>query len=250
MNATAFITGATSGFGEEIARTLSREGYKIIALARRKDRLEKLASELGNTHIIVADVRDKEAIFEGVKNLPKEFQDIEVLVNNAGLALGLDGIVEADVEDLETMVDTNIKGLLYSTKAILPIMKARKSGYVFNIGSTAGAWPYPGSHVYGASKAFVKQFSRNMRNDLRGLGIRVTEIAPGLCKTEFSEVRFKGDVERANKVYEGVAAIKPQDIAQILLNCLNMPKHVNINIVEAMATAQTWAGLHIEKDKF
>lgn len=247
MKGTAFITGATSGFGEAIARTLSREGYKIVALARRKERLEALAKQLGNTHIIVADIRDKKAVFDGVANLPQEFRDIEVLVNNAGLALGLEGVAETSIEDFETMVDTNIKGFLYSTKAVLPLMIARKSGYIFNLGSTAGAWPYPGSHVYGASKAFVKQFSRNLRNDIRGTGIRVTEIAPGICKTEFSEVRFGGDKAKADAVYEGVEYITAEDIAQIVLNCLNMPHRVNINVVEAMATQQTWAGLFIEK---
>ena len=145
------------------------------------------------------------------------------------------------------MVDTNIKGVLYSTKAVLPLMIARGTGYIFNLGSTAGAWPYPGSHVYGASKAFIKQFSRNIRNDLRGTGIRVTEIAPGICKSEFSEVRFKGDVARAAAVYEGVDAILPEDIAQIVLSCLAMPHRVNINVIEAMATQQSWAGLFIEK---
>lgn len=248
MKGTAFITGATSGFGDAIARRLSKEGYKIVALGRRRDRLEKLAKELKNTHIIECDIRDKDAVLKAVKNIPESYRDIEILVNNAGLALGIDGILQTSVDDLETMIDTNIKGLLYSTKAVLPIMAARKSGYVFNLGSTAGAWPYPGSHVYGASKAFVKQFSRNIRNDLKGTGIRVTEIAPGICKTEFSEVRFKGDIERANEVYAGVEPITAQDIATIVVNCINMPKHVNINIVELMATAQTWAGLHVEKN--
>ncbi|QCD52468.1 SDR family NAD(P)-dependent oxidoreductase [Campylobacter sp. RM16192] len=248
MKGTAFITGATSGFGDAIARRLSKEGYKIIAIGRRIDRLKKLAQELKNTHIIECDIRDKDAVFEAVKNIPESYRDIEILVNNAGLALGVEGILQTNVEDLETMVDTNIKGLLYSTKAILPIMAARKSGYVFNLGSTAGAWPYPGSHVYGASKAFVKQFSRNIRNDLKGSGIRVTEIAPGICKTEFSEVRFKGDIERANEVYAGFEPITSQDIATIVVNCINMPKHVNINVIELMATAQTWAGLHVEKN--
>ena len=245
---TAFITGATSGFGDAIARKLNEKGYKIIALGRRKDRLEKLANELNNIHIITADIRDKDAVFKAVKNLPDEFRDVEILVNNAGLALGFEGVIDAKIDDFEVMVDTNIKGLLYSTKAILPLMVERKSGYIFNIGSTAGAWPYPGSHVYGASKAFVKQFSRNLRNDLRGTGIRVTEIAPGICKTEFSNVRFRGDIAKANSVYDGVEYITANDIAQILLNCINMPKHVNINVVEAMATAQTWAGLYIEKN--
>ncbi|MCD8212967.1 MAG: SDR family NAD(P)-dependent oxidoreductase [Campylobacter sp.] len=248
MKATAFITGATSGFGDTIARRLSKEGYKIIALGRRKDRLEKLARELGNTHIIACDIRDKNAVFEAVKNLPEDYKDIKILVNNAGLALGTDGIDQTSVEDLETMVDTNIKGLLYSTKAVLPIMIAQKSGYIFNLGSTAGAWPYPGSHVYGASKAFVKQFSRNIRNDLRGKNIRVTELAPGMAKTEFSDVRFKGDKAKADAVYENTKFITAEDVAQILINCLNMPAHVNINVVEFMVTTQTWAGLHIERN--
>ena len=247
MKGTAFITGATSGFGEAIARALSREGYKIVALARRKERLEALAKELGNTHIIVADIRDKKAVFDGVANLPQEFRDIEVLVNNAGLALGLEGVAQTSIEDFETMVDTNIKGFLYSTKAVLPLMIARKSGYIFNLGSTAGAWPYPGSHVYGASKAFVKQFSLNLRNDLVGTNIRVTNIEPGLCKTEFSEVRFRGDKAKADSLYENTNFITSEDIATILVNCLNMPGSVNINRVEVMANTQTWAGLAIEK---
>ncbi|CAD7287172.1 SDR family NAD(P)-dependent oxidoreductase [Campylobacter suis] len=247
MKTTAFITGATSGFGEAIARRLSKEGYKIIALGRRKERLEKLANELGNTHIIACDIRDKEAVLKAVSELPENFKGIEILVNNAGLALGTNGVLDASIEDFEVMVDTNIKGLLYSTKAVLPLLKQSKNGYIFNLGSTAGAWPYPGSNVYGATKAFVKQFSRNIRNDLRGTNIRVTEIAPGLCKTEFSEVRFGGDKQKADAVYEGTNFITADDIAEILVNCLNMPPRVNINIVEAMANTQTWAGLHIEK---
>ena len=247
MKGTAFITGATSGFGEAIARRLSKEGYKIIALGRRKERLEKLALELGNTHIVACDIRDRESVFNAVKNLPENFKDIEILVNNAGLALGVEGITDVSLDDLETVIDTNVKGLLYSTKAVLPIMVERKSGYIFNLGSTAGAWPYPGSHVYGASKAFVKQFSRNLRNDLKGTGIRVTEIAPGICKTEFSEVRFKGDKAKADAVYENTGYITAEDIAAIVVNCINTPKNVNINIVELMATTQTWAGLYTEK---
>lgn len=247
MKNTAFITGATSGFGEAIARKLSREGYKIIALGRRKERLEKLASELGNTHIIACDIRDKNAIFEAVKNLPENFKDIEILVNNAGLALGIDGFCETSLDDMETMIDTNIKGMIYVSKAVLPIMKERKGGYVFSIGSVAGSWPYAGGNVYGGTKAFVRQFSLNLRNDLRGTGIRVTDIAPGLCKTEFSEVRFKGDIAKADAVYANTQFITADDIATILLNCVNMPQSVNINIVEVMATTQTWAGFHLER---
>ncbi len=247
MKKTAFVTGATSGFGEAIARRLSKEGYKIVALARREDRLKKLASELGDTHIIVADIRDKEAVFDAVDSLPDKFKDIEVLVNNAGLALGQEKTIDAKVEDFEAMIDTNVKGLIYSTKAVLPLLYKQEKGYIFNLGSTAGSWPYPGSNVYGATKAFVKQFSLNLRNDLVGTNIRVTNIEPGLCKTEFSEVRFKGDKAKADSIYEHTNFITAEDIATILLNCLNMPQSVNINRVEVMANTQTWAGLAIEK---
>ena len=247
MKKTAFVTGATSGFGEAIARRLSKEGYKIVALARREDRLKKLAAELGDTHIIVADIRDKEAVFKAVESLPDKFKDIEVLVNNAGMALGLEKTIDAKVEDFEAMIDTNVKGLIYSTKAVLPLLYKQERGYIFNIGSTAGSWPYPGSNVYGATKAFVKQFSLNLRNDLVGTNIRVTNIEPGLCKTEFSEVRFRGDKVKADSLYENTNFITSEDIATILVNCLNMPGSVNINRVEVMANTQTWAGLAIEK---
>ena len=247
MKKTAFVTGATSGFGEAIARRLSQEGYKIVALARREDRLKKLASELGDTHIIVADIRDKKAVFDAVDSLPDKFKDIEVLVNNAGMALGLEKTIDAKVEDFETMIDTNVKGLIYSTKAVLPLLYKQEKGYIFNLGSTAGSWPYPGSNVYGATKAFVKQFSLNLRNDLVGTNIRVTNIEPGLCKTEFSEVRFRGDKAKAYSLYKNTNFITSEDIATILINCLNMPESVNINRVEVMANTQTWAGLAIEK---
>lgn len=247
MKKTAFVTGATSGFGEAIARRLSKEGYKIVALARREDRLKKLARELGDTHIIVADIRDKEAVFKAVESLPDKFKDIEVLVNNAGMALGLEKTIDAKVEDFEAMIDTNVKGLIYSTKAVLPLLYKQEKGYIFNLGSTAGSWPYPGSNVYGATKAFVKQFSLNLRNDLVGTNIRVTNIEPGLCKTEFSEVRFRGDKSKADSLYENTNFITSEDIATILVNCLNMPGSVNINRVEVMANTQTWAGLAIEK---
>lgn len=248
MKGSAFITGATSGFGLAIAKKLRSEGYKIISLGRRKDRLEKLANELGQTHIAVCDIRDKQAIFDVVKNLPKDFKDVEILINNAGLALGIEGIVDASLDDFETMIDTNVKGVVYATKAILPIMKERKSGYIINIGSVAGVWPYPGGNVYGATKAFVHQFGLNLRNDLKGLDIRVTNIAPGIAKTEFSEVRFKGDTTKADAVYEGTKYVSAQDIATIVSNCVNLPKSVNINTLEVMATTQSWAGFYFERD--
>lgn len=248
MKQTAFITGATSGFGEATARALAKEGYKLILLGRREDRLKRLAQELKDVHIIAADIRDKEKIFSEVANLPEKFKDIEILVNNAGLALGQEKTNDASIEDFETMIDTNIKGLLYVTKAVLPIMTARKSGYIINLGSVAGEWPYPGGNVYGGTKAFVKQFSFNLRNDLQGTGIRVTQIAPGIAKTEFSLVRFKGDAAKADAVYDKTQFITSEDIARIIVDCINLPKHVNINSLEVMATTQTWAGFAFERE--
>ena len=250
MKNTAFITGASSGFGEAIAREFAKQNYNLIILGRRLERLENLKNELKNVdvHILNIDVRDKNAIFEAVKNLPENFKNIEILVNNAGLALGQEKAQDAALEDFETMIDTNIKGLIYTTKAVLPIMVAKKSGYIFNLGSVAGTWPYPGGNVYGATKAFVKQFSFNLRNDLKGTHIRVTNIEPGLCKTEFSVVRFKGDTQKADKVYENTEYITAENIAQIVLNCANLPKNVNINSLEVMATTQSWAGFFFERD--
>ncbi|HDZ5339297.1 TPA: SDR family NAD(P)-dependent oxidoreductase [Campylobacter fetus] len=248
MKNTAFITGATSGFGEAVARILASEGYKLILLARRLDRLENLKKELKNVHIINADIRDKNAIFKAIDELPEQFRDIEILVNNAGLALGQERVLEANLDDFETMIDTNIKGLLYATKAVLPIMNRRKSGYIFNLGSVAGAWPYPGANVYGATKAFVKQFSLNLRNDVKGSNIRVAEIAPGIAKTEFSVVRFKGDEDKSDSVYNSTQYLKAEDIAKIVLDCINLPKHVNINTLEVMPTTQSWAGFFFEKE--
>ncbi|AHE94097.1 TPA: SDR family NAD(P)-dependent oxidoreductase [Campylobacter fetus subsp. venerealis] len=248
MKNTAFITGATSGFGEAVARILASEGYKLILLARRLDRLENLKKELKNVHIINADIRDKNAIFKAIDELPEQFRDIEILVNNAGLALGQERVLEANLDDFETMIDTNIKGLLYATKAVLPIMNRRKSGCIFNLGSVAGAWPYPGANVYGATKAFVKQFSLNLRNDVKGSNIRVTEIAPGIAKTEFSVVRFKGDEDKSDSVYNSTQYLKAEDIAKIVLDCINLPKHVNINTLEVMPTTQSWAGFFFEKE--
>lgn len=249
MNKTAFITGATSGFGEAISRLLAKNGYKLILLARREERLKALANELGceNVYTITLDIRDKPRVFEAVKNIPEKFSDIEILVNNAGLALGQDSFIDASLEDFETMIDTNIKGLIYTTKAVLPIMKDRKSGYVFNLGSVAGNWPYPGGNVYGATKSFVRQLSFNLRNDLKGTNIRVTNIEPGIAKTEFSMVRFKGDKVKADSVYENTEYLRAEDIATIVLNCINMPSRANINSVEVMATTQTWAGLFVDK---
>lgn len=245
---TAFITGASSGFGEAIAREFSKDGYKLVLCARRKDKLEHLAAELGNAKVLELDVRNKDAILRAVSELPSEFKEIEILVNNAGLALGQEKFNDAIIDDFETMIDTNIKGLLYVTKAILPLMIERKSGYIFNLGSVAGIWPYPGAHVYGGCKAFVRQLGYDLRNDLQGTNIRVTTIAPGIAKTEFSEVRFKGDKTRADAVYNNTKYLSAEDVAKVIGDCARLPKHVNINYLELMPTTQSWAGFSFEKN--
>lgn len=245
---TAFVTGASSGFGLAIVKALAKNGYLVAAMARRKDRLDELKQELGDSvHTIVCDVRDKNAVLAAVKALPEAFNSVDVLVNNAGLALGQERFNEASLDDFETMVDTNIKGLLYVTKALLPaVIKAR--GYIFNLGSVAGTHPYPGANVYGGTKAFVRQLSLNLRNDLISTGVRVTNIAPGIAKTEFSDVRFKGDKAKADAVYERTLYLKAEDIARIITDCVALPAHININELEVMATTQTWAGFAIERE--
>ncbi|DAB35614.1 MAG TPA: NAD(P)-dependent oxidoreductase [Sulfurospirillum cavolei] len=193
------------------------------------------------------DVRDKKAVFDAIASLPEAYKNIDILVNNAGLALGLGHANEVDIEDWETMVDTNIKGLLYVTRAVLPIMVERKSGYIFNLGSIAGNWPYEGGNVYGATKAFVKQFSLNLRTDLRGTNVRVTNIEPGFSETEFSDVRFKGDTTKAKKVYEGTKALDKEDIADTIFTLAHLPPHVNVNRIEIMPTMQSCGGLFVER---
>ncbi|TQR58585.1 SDR family NAD(P)-dependent oxidoreductase [Campylobacter troglodytis] len=248
MAKTAFITGASSGFGLECARSLARQDYKIIALARRKDRLESLEAEFkGQIHTVKADVRDKEAIFKAVEDLPSEFQDITVLLNNAGLSLGLDEFDKLDIEDIDTMVDTNVKGFLYVARAVLPLMRKQKSAHIFNLSSVAADTAYFGGNVYCGTKAFVRQFSRALRNDLRGANIKVTSIAPGLCKTEFSEVRFKGDKKRADNVYRDTKFLSAQDIAAVICALISLPDHINVNEIELMPVTQSWAGFYTER---
>ena len=248
MAKTAFITGASAGFGLECARALARQGYKIIALARRAERLAELEAEFkGQIYAIQADVRDKKAVFAAVEQIPAEFKDISVLINNAGLSLGLDKFDEMPLDDIETMVDTNVKGFLYVARAVLPLMRKQKSAHIFNLGSVAARTPYFGGNVYCGTKAFVGQFSLALRNDLRGSGIKVTNIAPGLCKTEFSEVRFKGDKAKADAVYAGTKFLSADDIAKVICAVITLPEHININEIELMPITQTWAGFHIEQ---
>jgi len=249
MAKTILITGATSGFGKASAELFSGNGWRLILTGRRNDRLLELQEKLGtsNVHIAAFDVRNRQQVEEMVKAIPTEFRDIDVLLNNAGLALGLGPAHETDLDEWEAMVDTNIKGLLYMTRQILPAMVARGKGHVINLGSVAGNWPYSGGNTYGATKAFVQQFSRNLRTDLLGTAVRVTNIEPGLAESEFSIVRFGGDAEKAAKVYEGTQPLTPVDIAEIIYWAACRPAHVNINSVEVMPVCQSWGNFAISR---
>ena len=243
------VTGATAGFGECITRRFIENGHKVIATGRRPERLQELKDELGDRlYTAQLDVRNRASIEEMLDALPAEWRDIDVLVNNAGLALGLEPAHKASIEDWENMIDTNNKGLVYMTRAVLPGMVERNRGHIINIGSTAGSWPYAGGNVYGATKAFVRQFSLNLRTDLHGTAIRVTDIEPGLVGgTEFSNVRFKGDDAKAEKPYENTTALTPQDGTAAVWWVASLPAHVNINTLEMMPVTQSFAGLSIHR---
>ena len=248
MPHTIVITGVTAGFGRATAALFIKEGWNVAGTGRRRERLDALRAEWGAAFLpLELDMRDKDAVSAALGNLPAPWSEPDVLVNNAGLALGLAPGQEACLDDWETMVDTNIKGLLYATHAILPGMVARNRGHIVNLGSTAGSYPYKGGNVYGATKAFVKQFSLNLRTDLLGTAVRVTNIEPGLCESEFSLVRFKGDQAKADKVYEGVCPIVPEDIAETVRWVTHLPAHVNINRLEVMPVCQASGGLSVVK---
>jgi 3-hydroxy acid dehydrogenase/malonic semialdehyde reductase len=249
MTKTILITGATSGFGKASAELFGHHGWKLILTGRRGDRLAELRDKLGKAmvHAAAFDLRDRQQVQAMVAGLPAEFRNVDILLNNAGLALGLGPAQEASLDEWETMVDTNIKGLLYMTRLLLPGMVARRQGHIINLGSVAASWPYPGGNTYGATKAFVQQFSRNLRADLRGTGIRVTNIEPGLAESEFSVVRFGGDKDKAAKVYEGTEPLTPVDIAEIIYWTASRPAHVNINCVEVMPVCQSWEGLAVNR---
>ena len=249
MTQTILITGATSGFGKASAELFARNGWRLILTGRRRDRLEKLQQEIGRNrvHIVEFDIRDRKACEEMVDGLPAEFRDIDILLNNAGLALGLEPAPSTNLDEWETMVDTNIKGLMYMTRLVLPLMVARNKGQIINLGSVAASWPYRGGNAYGATKAFVQQFSRNLRADLRGTPLRVTNIEPGLAESEFSIVRFNGDTDRAAKVYQGAQPLTPVDIAEIIFWTAMRPPHVNINVVEVMPVCQSWESLTVSR---
>lgn len=246
-----FVTGATAGFGAAIVRRYIREGHRVVALGRREERLDALRQEFApeQIHTVVLDVRDNAALERAIAELPAAFADIDVLVNNAGLALGLEPAQRADLNDWERMVDTNIKGLMYVTRAVLPGMVARGRGHVVNIGSVAGSYPYPGGNAYGATKAFVRQFSLNLRADLVNNAVRVTDIAPGLASgTEFSNVRFHGDDKKAEQVYANTQSLTADDIAESVYWVTTLPTHVNVNVLELMPITQAPGPLVIARN--
>lgn len=243
------VTGASAGFGKAICRAFVQAGFSVIGAARRLDKLEALKAELGeNFYPLQMDVSDTAKVDAALATLPTDWAQIDLLVNNAGLALGLEPAHKANFDDWLTMIQTNVIGLAYLTRQILPQMVARNQGHIINLGSIAGTYPYPGGNVYGATKAFVEQFSLNLRADLAGTAIRVTNVEPGLCGgTEFSNVRFKGDDEKAASVYAGTQAIQPEDIANTILWISQQPAHVNINRIEIMPVSQSFSALNVAR---
>jgi len=256
MEHTVLVTGATAGFGEATARRFLAQGHKVIALGRRTERLEALKASLPADQqkkllTLAVDVCDSAKVDHLAAALPAEFAKVSVLVNNAGLALGLEPAHQAVLSDWDRMIDTNIKGLVHMTRAILPGMVERKRGHVINLGSVAANYPYPGGNVYGGTKAFVKQFSLNLRADLIGTPVRVTCVEPGMCAgTEFSNVRFKGDDSKAESVYNGVQALSADDIAETIFWSATLPSHMNINVLEVMPVQQASGPLQIHRGEF
>lgn len=243
------ITGASTGFGAEMTRKFAKNGHKVIAAARRIDHLTMLATDLGSAVLpIQMDVTSKASIENALSQLSPEWREIDILINNAGLALGIEPAQNASLEDWETMIETNCKGLVTMTRLILPDMVTRGKGTIINIGSVAGAYPYPGGNVYGATKAFVDQFTLNLRADLVGTGVRASTIAPGLAGgTEFSNVRFKGNDSAAAKVYEGTVPLNAGDISEAAYWIATLPAHVNINYIEMMPACQGFSPFMISR---
>ncbi|MBV9405895.1 MAG: SDR family oxidoreductase [Acidobacteriaceae bacterium] len=243
-----FITGATSGFGQATARRFAADGAKIIGTGRRMERLDDMHKELGDNFLpLHFDVGRRKETEDAIRSLPSAFAAVDVLVNNAGGALGLDPAQSADLDDWEQMIDANIKGVVYCTRFLLPGMIERNRGHIINLGSVAFEFPYPGGNVYGATKAFVHQFSYGLRADVLGSAVRVTDIQPGLCKTEFSEVRFKGDKKRADAVYDGTVPLTADDIADAIYWVATRPPHVNINAMQLMPVCQAFGPLAVKK---
>ena len=243
-----FITGATSGFGEALARRIVLGGGKAIVTGRRADRLEKLKSELGEAVLPLSlDVRDEMAVRTLVESLPEDFAAIDILFNNAGLAAGLDKAQNADFNDWRTMIDTNVIGFSAVTHVILPGMVARNRGDIINVSSVAASYPYLGGAAYGGTKAFVRQFSLSLRTDLLGTAVRVTSVEPGMCDTEFSAVRFGGDQAKADAVYQGMTPLSADDVALSIESLLRLPAHINVNSIEIMPVQQAFAGFAVDR---
>ncbi|WP_110667229.1 SDR family NAD(P)-dependent oxidoreductase [Salinicola halophilus] len=252
MTNTVFITGATSGFGRAAARRFAEAGWSLVLTGRRQERLDAIAEELGEkarVHTIALDVRDDQAVQQAVEALPADFARIHALINNAGLALAPQPAQKVELKDWHTMIDTNVTGLVNVTHALLPTLIETGAGAtIVNVGSIAGQWPYPGSHVYGASKAFVKQFSYNLRCDLQGTGVRVTDLAPGIAETEFTLVRTGGDQSASDALYRGTTALTAEDIAEQMFYIATLPAHINFNRLEVMPTRQAWSAFAIDRD--
>lgn len=245
---TVLITGATGDFGKAFAARFHGLGCKLVLHGRTKEKLDALCQQYTGSHPILFDITDKKAMKAALDALPESHKNIDLLVNNAGLALGLDKAYEADIDDWETMIDVDVKALALMTRYVLEGMVIRRKGHIVNIGSTAGSHPYPGGNVYGAVKAFVKQFSLNLRADLTGTNVRVTNIEPGQVETQFSLVRFKGDASRAAKVYAGTKSLTADDVTESVFWAATLPPHVNINRIELMPTTQSFAGLSVERN--
>jgi len=243
-----FITGATAGFGKAMVDRFISGGHLVIGTGRRKDRLDELKKHYGEKiHTIELDVRDESAVKKAIAELPEKFAVIDVLVNNAGLAVGTDPLQKGKREDWQTMIDTNINGLLNVTHAILPGMVSRNKGHIVNLGSVAGEFAYPGGNVYGATKAFVHQLSLNMRSDLLGTAVRVTCVEPGMCETEFSVARFAGDQKKADAVYAGMTPLTADDIAESIEWIVTRPARMNVNVISLMPTDQAFAGFSVNR---
>lgn len=251
MTKTVVITGASSGFGEACAYRYAGSDVRLVLMARRIQNLESIAESLNDKcelRIVEIDISNRDALSRFCFEYASVIEHTDILINSAGLALGLQPAYDIEIEDWENMVDTNIKGLMRLTREILPYMVKRNAGHIVNIGSVAGSWPYPGGNVYGATKAFVQQFSRGLRADLLGRNVRVSNIEPGMAKTEFSTVRFKGDSEKADKVYSNTKPLTARDIAEIVYWVTSLPSHVNINSLEVMPVCQAWGALAVDRE--
>lgn len=252
MSNVIFITGATSGFGRAAARRFAEAGWSLVLSGRREERLQALRDELATkvpVHIATLDVRDAEAVQGMVDALPEAFRKVTVLLNNAGLALAPEPAQKVALQDWHTMIDTNVTGLVNVTHAVLPLLlETGKGTSIINIGSVAGEWPYPGGHVYGATKAFVKQFGFNLRCDLVSTGVRVTDIAPGMAETEFTLVRTKGNQAASDALYSTTTPLSAEDIAEQIFYVATLPAHININRLEIMPSRQAWSSFAVDRD--